>query len=173
MADKKTYPMLSERNWWLLRDKFISSLPQSVSPVYIKTLLSLSSDASAVSNVIRPLKNLGLLSEDNTTNTLTNDWRLDDKYKAVCDTIIKSVYPTELLDLFPDENVDSSIAISWFMSHGIGNSAASKMVSLFTLLRSGNIKSKENRHPITTNKTKTTKCQWRSKNVDFWRLKNA
>jgi hypothetical protein len=145
MAEKKNYPMVSEKNWWALRDKFKSSFPQSVSPVYIKTLLLLASDASANSNVITPLKNLGLLDDDNKTTALANDWRLDEKYKAVCDIILGNVYPVELLDLFPNDSIDIRSAISWFMSQGVGSSAAAKMVSLFVLLRSGKIRDKESR----------------------------
>ena len=129
MADSNSYPMISEKNWWTIREKFKASLPAIATPNYVKTLLTLSSDS-------------GLLDEENKPTALANDWRLDNKYKEVCSSIIKNVYPTELLDLFPDSNVDRASARNWFMSQGVGQGAADKMVALFMLLKSGEIKDK-------------------------------
>lgn len=144
MADQNNgYPMISEKNWWTIRKKFKASLPSAVTPNYIKTLLTMSSDNSANSNVISPLKRMGLINDDNKPTPLANDWRLDDKYKSCCDAIVKAVYPTELLDLFPDSNVDRNAAKSWFMSQGVGQGAADKMVALFILLKNGEIKEKK------------------------------
>ena len=141
--NNNSYPMISERNWWVIRDKFKTSLPSIASPNYVKTLLSLSSDASANSNVIGPMKRIGLLDDESKPTPLANDWRLDNKYKEVCDTIVKNVYANELLDLFPDSTVDRISARNWFMGHGVGATAADKMVALFILLKSGEIKQKK------------------------------
>lgn len=144
MAEQNNgYPMISEKNWWTIREKFKISLPSVASSNYIKTLLTLSSDNSANSNVITPMKRLGLLDDDNKPTALANDWRLDNKYKDTCAAMVKKVYPTELLDLFPDSNVDRTIARDWFMGQGVGQGAADKMVALFTLLKSGEIKEKK------------------------------
>ncbi len=141
MAEQNnTYPMISEKTWWTIREKFKASVPSTVSCNYVKTLLTLSSDNSANSNVITPLKRIGLIDDENKPTALANDWRIDDKYKSVCETIIKSVYPAELLDLFPGLDIDRKSARSWFMSQGVGQGAADKMVALFMLLKSGEIK---------------------------------
>lgn len=144
MADTtSSYPMISEKNWWTIRDKFKASLPSAATANYIKTLLTLSSENSANNNVILPMKRLGLLDEDNKPTSLANDWRLDTKYKSACDTMIKNVYPTELLDLFPGADVDRATAKNWFMGKGVGEATADKMVALFTLLKSGEIRDKK------------------------------
>ena len=92
MADSNSYPMISEKNWWTIREKFKASLPAIATPNYVKTLLTLSSDSSANSNVITPMRRIGLLDEENKPTALANDWRLDNKYKEVCSSIIKNVY---------------------------------------------------------------------------------
>lgn len=141
MAEQNgSYPMISERNWWTIRNKFKASLPAVVSPNYIKTLLTLSSDASANSNVILPMKRLGLIGDDNKPTSLANDWRLDEKYGSACNNMIANVYSSELLDLFPDSDIDRNSARNWFMSQGVGQGAADKMVALFVLMKSGEIK---------------------------------
>lgn len=48
MADSNSYPMISEKNWWTIREKFKASLPAIATPNYVKTLLTLSSDSSAI-----------------------------------------------------------------------------------------------------------------------------
>lgn len=160
-----SYPMISEKNWWILRDKFKASLPATVTPNYIKTLLTMSGDSSAKSNVIVPMKRIGLLDDDNKPTALANEWRLDDKYKSACDKIIRTVYPTELLDLFPESDIDRSVAENWFMSQGVGQGAAGKMAALFILLKSGIIKDKKS---ITSKQTngakKSTSTTGKSKN---------
>ena len=89
------------------------------------------------------MKRIGLIDDENKPTALANDWRIDEKYKTVCDTIIKTVYPAELLDLFPESDVDRIMARSWFMSLGVGQGAADKMVAFFMLLKSGEIKDKK------------------------------
>lgn len=145
MAEQNNgYPMISEKNWWTIREKFKASLPSSVSPNYVKTLLTMSSDNSANSNVIYPMRRLGLIDEDNKPTPLANEWRLDDKYKDACESMVKRVYDAELLDLFPDSTVDRVVARNWFMSRGVGQAAADKMVALFVLLKSAEIKNTKN-----------------------------
>ena len=138
-----SYPTLSEKNWWAIREKFKASIPSSVSATYVKSLLSMANDNSANSNVIYPLKRIGLIDDENKPTALANDWRIDEKYKTVCDKIIKNVYPAELLDLFPGSDIDRGMARSWFMGLGIGQGAADKMVAFFVLLKSGEIKDKK------------------------------
>lgn len=137
------YPTISEKAWWIIRDKFKASLPAAVSPTYVKSLLSMASDNSANSNIITPMKRLGLIDDDNKPTTLTNEWRIDEKYSQACETMLKSVYPAELLDLFPGKEIDKNSARTWFMSQGVGQAAADKMIALFTLLKSEEIKEKK------------------------------
>jgi len=153
MADQSTYPMLSEKSWWTLRDKFKASIPANLSTTFVKSLLSLSSDASANNNIIVPMKRLGLIDDNNKPTTLANDWRIDNKYQATCDAIVKAVYPRELLDLLPDKTVDRSIAKNWFMSKGVGLKTADGMVSLFVLLKRGEVKEKQDRPSGTAKKS--------------------
>jgi hypothetical protein len=114
------------------------------------------------------MKRLGLIDENNKPTQLANDWRLDDKYKAVCEIMIKSVYPAELLDLFPDENIDRNSVNGWFMGHGVGSGAAGKMTALFALLRSGDIKDIQNQKTSNAKKPATkTKLSTKPQTVEY------
>jgi len=169
VADQSTYPTISEKNWWTIRDKFKSSLPATISPNFIKTLLTLSSESSAINNVLLPMKRLGLIDETNKPTQLANDWRLDEKYKVTCQAMISSIYSQELLDLFPEENVDRNIAVNWFMGNGVGSSAAGKMTALFILLKSGEIPGKQERKtPATKKPTSKAKPSSKAKETEVF-----
>jgi len=141
MADKRTYPMISEKGWWQLRNQFKKTIPSVVNVSYLKSLLSLNSDQSA-RNILAPLKQMGIIDADGKPQPRATDWRSDTKYVDVCAEIISEIYPQELLDLFPDTQIDMATARSWFMDTcSLGDNAAKKIASTFSLLRSGEIKS--------------------------------
>jgi len=168
MNEQNTYPIISEKSWWILRERFQASLPSVVSTNYVKTLLSMGSDASANNNVIVPMKRLGLIDDENKPTDLANEWRIDSSYKGACDKILQKVYPKELLDLFAGVEVDRAAAKSWFMGRGVGENTASSMVAVFTLINSGEIKGKKDR--LSNTAPRKTSQQKPKKDTD---LKNS
>lgn len=141
MADKQTYPMISEKNWWDLRNQFKKTIPSSVNPSYVKSLLGFNSDESAKNNIILPLKQLGIIDEEGKPTPLANEWRSDEKYESACKKMLAAIYPQELTDLFPDEEIDSSRVKAWFMdTASIGQSAAGKIANTFILIRTAKVK---------------------------------
>lgn len=141
MAEKQTYPMISEKNWWNLRNQFKKTIPANVNPSYVKSLLGFNSDDSARNNIIIPLKQVGLIDEDGKPTALAIEWRSDDKYSSACKTMLDSLYPRELTDLFPDDEVDIAKVKSWFMdTASIGQSAAGKVANTFILIHSAKIR---------------------------------
>ncbi len=140
MADKQIYPMISEKSWWQLRSQFKKTIPSVVNVSYLKSLLSLNSDQSA-RNILAPLRQMGIIDADGKPQPRATDWRSDTKYPDVCSTIISEIYPQELLDLFPDAQVDTTTAKSWFMDTcSLGDNAAGKITLTFSMLKSGQIK---------------------------------
>lgn len=158
------YPTLSEKTWWTIRNRFKASIPAIVSPTYVKSLLSMANDQSANSNVIAPMRRLGLIDDENKPTALANDWRIDEKYSQACEAMLKSVYPQELLDLFPGSDVDRTSARTWFMSQGVGQAAADKMIALFVLLKSKEISDKKSTEG--NSKTKATPAKKTAQSSD-------
>lgn len=69
-----------------------------------------------------------------------------------------AIYPPELLELFPDKDFDKSKVKEWFKATAkLGDSAANKATSLFTLLKSGEIKSTSGSAQSPAKKTKPEK----------------
>lgn len=134
----QTYPKIPRRIWWLLRDRLKKSVPSSVNPTLVNSLSPMA-DASARSNVIAPLRELGLLDETGKPTKLAERWRHDDEYAAVCQEIRASVYPSELVEAFPDPDSTRRDAIkSWFMKVGrVGESAARMYTDTYLLLSEG------------------------------------
>lgn len=135
MATAATYPKISKKLWWLLRDRFKKSVPSVVTPTLV-TSLSHMADASARSNVISPLRDLGLLDEDNKPTDLAERWRHDDEYAAACHEIRQNTYPHELIEAFPDADSSQKEQIkSWFMKVGqVGEVAAKMYADTYLLL---------------------------------------
>lgn len=140
MADKQIYPMISEKSWWQIRNQFKKTIPSVVNVSYLKSLLSLNSDQSA-RNILAPLKQMGIIDAEGKPQPRATDWRSDAKYSDVCSIIVSDIYPQELLDLFPDTQIDNTAAKSWFMDTcSLGDNAAAKIASTFSLLKSGQVK---------------------------------
>lgn len=135
MADeKKSFPKIAPSNWFALRDKFKLRVPADVSTSYVASALNMEPN-SARSNVIAPLKALGLVQDDGKPTDLAYDWRDDEKYKEVCESIVQNVYPQELQDLFHDKEVSPEKLTSWFMrSAKVGEPAAKMFARTYQML---------------------------------------
>ncbi len=136
---KKGYPKIPLNNWFLLREKFKQRAPEKVSPSYVATALSMG-EASARANIIPPLKVFGLIDEAGKPTDLAYDWRDDDKYPQVCETIVEKVYPQELRDLFHDAHADVKTVERWFARDAkVGESAARAYAATYLLLLEGDL----------------------------------
>lgn len=136
MATAATYPKISRKLWWLLRERFKKTIPSVVTPTLVTSLAPMA-DASARSNVINPLRELGLLDKDDKPTDWAMRWRHDDDYSAVCHEIRKKIYPAELVEAFPEPDSNQKELIkSWFMKVGQVGEAAAKMYADTYLLLS-------------------------------------
>jgi len=126
----KSFPKLAEANWWKLRDLFKRRVPTSVTPSYLASALAMS-DSSAKANIIFPFRKIGIIDEEGKPTNLAYDWRDDDKYPAVCNSILESCYPQEIRDLYHDKNQDLSGLVNWFMSSARCGEPTAKMYSAF------------------------------------------
>lgn len=81
---RQSYPYIPSKSWFALRKKWQTSVPRTeITPSYVASLLDMDTN-SAQRNVIRGLKTVGLLGEDNRPTDLAMRWRLDDQYAEVC-----------------------------------------------------------------------------------------
>lgn len=136
MAERSrpSYPRLSTKAWWTIRQRFQQSLPSAVTPGYLATLFNCA-EASASSNYLRPLKMLGLVNDEGKVTGLGERWRSDDDYQAVCEEIRKTTYPAELRESQPCPNPDKVAVKNWFMrTTGQGNDATEQMAAMYELL---------------------------------------
>lgn len=140
MAEGTTYPKIPESNWWAIRTQFRKSLPPIVSGSYLKSLLSLTSDRAAT-NLLPPLKQIGLIDDEGRPTDRANEWRDDAKYHSVCQAILREVYPPELLSLFAGPEFDRDKIAQWFMTTAkLGDGTAKAAASMYILLNCEEIK---------------------------------
>ena len=138
---KNSFPTIPAANWFSLREKFKQRVPSEINPSYVATTLAMTT-ASASANVLPALRALGIVAEDAKPTDLAYDWRDDNKYKEVCEKIIKNVYPQGLQDLFHNSNDASLESLkSWFMRIAkVGDSAAMKFARTYLMLLQADLK---------------------------------
>jgi hypothetical protein len=131
---KKSYPKIPAKNWWDLRRRFQQSMPTRVTGDYLQSVLGLASAGSAT-NLIGPLRSLGLVDDDGKPTDLANRWRHDEDYADVCGEIIEATYPAALREAHPPPALDMAGVKSWFMRNtGSGESAARAMTAMYQLI---------------------------------------
>ena len=139
MAERKTvYPMLPVNHWWALRDKFKQSIPGTVTANYLATVLNMK-EVSARAKVLPFIQQLGITDDEGKTLDRAREWRDDTMYPDVCATMVKEVYPPELLEAVPDPVSDRAAAERWFSnSTGAGVTAVKRMTLFFSVLIDAN-----------------------------------
>ncbi len=133
MASEISYPKLSVTNWWALRKKFQSNPNIKITPGFLAMHFEMGED-SARTNVIPPLRAIGFIDDDGKPTDLAYDWRDDERYAEVCDTIRTSVYPQDLNDAVIDP-ADRIKVETWFKNKArVGEASARKMAAFYLML---------------------------------------
>jgi len=133
-SNEMSFPKIPSGNWWKLRALFKKRVPAVVTPTYLATALSMA-ERSASANIISPFRKIGIIDDDGKPTDLAYDWRDDEKYSDVCNTLIESCYPQEIKDLFSTPDADPQQLTNWFMSQArCGEQAARHFTRFYMLL---------------------------------------
>lgn len=131
-------PVLNGTVWWTLRQHFRRTLPKVVSETYLAAVLSLMEGPAR--NVLRNLKLLGLVDEENRPTDLAIRWRDDEQYAAACEEIVERAYPDELRAVVPRPDPDPTAAAQWFQrSRRLGDGAAKNAARTYVLIASAKL----------------------------------
>jgi hypothetical protein len=132
--EQRSYPVIPVKHWWALRKQFRKSIPASVTPNYISSVLGMTEE-SARSNVIPSLKAVGIVEDDGKPTQRAVRWRDDDQYTKVCKEIREEVYPKGLLDIGADGTAERMHIERWFANHtGHGEAAVRRMAAIYHVL---------------------------------------
>ena len=151
----ETAPVLNGTVWWSLRQQFSRTLPKFVSETYLATVLSLKEGPAR--NVLRNLKLLGLVDEENRPTDLAIRWRDDEQYAAACEEIAERAYPDELRAAVPRPNPDPTAAAQWFQrSRRLGDGGAKNAARTYVLIASAELHDEAGTRAIRTPGTRTS-----------------
>lgn len=151
-TETKHFPNIPVVHWNKLRTQFKRSIPSNITLNYLATVLDMT-EISARTNILPSLRQIGLLdSEGRTNQDLAKKFRDDELYPKFCEEIVKRIYPQDLLDAFPDKDLNRDRAKKWFMNHtSVGDSAAGRIVSFYVAL----VEADPNPPTTTVNTSKT------------------
>lgn len=117
--------------WATLQRTFFKGIPAKVTNNYLATALSMSEKTAG--NILPQLRNIGLIDNDGVPTELATELRFEASYAAACKTIVTTIYPDELRDLFPDADADVEKVAEWFMRHSGSGLGFSKNAARFYL----------------------------------------
>ena len=144
IKENYNFPTISSNAWWAVRKKFYQTLPKTVTDTYLAGFLEMEPN-SAKSNVLLPLKKLGLIDNEGKPTERAKRWRDDAQYPEVCEEIRTEIYPQELLDTFPDLTSPRANVEKWFANRAsVGERASQKMAALYLLLTEANPNASDN-----------------------------
>ena len=130
-----SYPKISSSAWQTLRARVASAPSIRLTPSFVATLLNMASEKSAISNVVAPLRQLGLLTDEGALTERGAKWRVDGTYAEACQEILDEIYPAELLALTNGNgNLDKNQINSWFQRQGFGDSNARLMAATYVMI---------------------------------------
>lgn len=134
MADSIAYPKVGLKPWAMLRARAASAPSTRFSGQLVAALLGMTPD-SATGNVIRPMRQLGLLDDEGSLTQRGNKWRLDASYSDACQEILDEIYPADLA-AFTDESgkADKSAVSTYFQHQGLGASNARQMAATYAMI---------------------------------------
>ena len=125
----KSYPKIVKAAWFYLRDRAENTPSIKITPSVVMATFSLSSQASARDNIVKPLTMLGIIDDDGSLTELGKLWRNKDTYSDACQKIIATWYPDDLIGM------DDAAAVErWFTAQGFGASNARQMATSYKLL---------------------------------------
>lgn len=165
MAERKAYPALPAHLYWALRQKFIQSYPARVTRDYLKSALGVGDKVAK--NVHPPLKQLGLIDDENRPTDLAQKWRDDARYADATREIIEAVYPQDLRDVSPPDNPDLAAASRWFLNDTkAGLPRARQLATFYVMLAKGDPSDTSGARPRRTATTAASVAQRREPKSD-------
>jgi hypothetical protein len=135
MADG--YPKVSSSAWRTLRSRAASAPSTKFTPSSVAAMLGLANPDSARTNIVGPLRRMGLIDEDGALTPLGRKWRVDASYAEACQDIVDAHYPADLAGLTAaDGTPDAAQVKTWLEHKGFGDSNARQMAATYAMIAS-------------------------------------
>lgn len=135
MATATLYPKVPAKAWTVLRAKASTAPSTKFTASAVAALLDMANPDSARTNIVSPLRKLGLIEEEGALTARGNKWRNDATYAEACQEIIDEIYPSELSALTNDSGApDRSRVMTWLQHTGLGDSNARQMAATYVMI---------------------------------------
>lgn len=137
MADRAGFPQIPRPVWYGVRTMFNKSLSRKLDENSLAA--SLDVQPSAARQYLVELKRVGLLTDDGAATDLAGKWRQDDLYAEATEEILRTAYPSSLVDLAPAGSADRAVVERWFKNQGLGEGTAKNKAATYLMIANGGI----------------------------------
>lgn len=134
MADKNSFPQIPSTVWWGMRSILQKTPNATIDDRFLGIHLSV--QEAAARQYISELKRVGILTDDGKATPLAVRWRHDETYWAATQEIIKTSYPSGLVEVAPPGEADRQRVVSWFTREGLGTGTANNKAATYLLIGS-------------------------------------
>jgi hypothetical protein len=137
VAESGGYPKVPSKAWRELRSRARSAPSVKFTPDMVAALLGFGSPQSASTNVVAPMRRIGLFDDNGGLTPLGNKWRVDASYGDACQEILDNAYPSDLAALTDGSgSPDINRVRTWFGHQGFGDSNARQMAATYVMIAS-------------------------------------
>ncbi|MBY4277418.1 DUF5343 domain-containing protein [Rhodococcus fascians] len=135
---KRSYPYMSVPAWATVRKAIVRAVPKNFSLDYVQSVLGVTEKTAK--NILPQFKNMGIVDADGQLTQLGLDIRSDQHYPEACRKIVEEVYPSGLLDAFPEPGEQGDEIAQWFMRNANSGQAGARIqTKFFVMLTSGQV----------------------------------
>lgn len=129
---KRGFPYMSLNVWAELRRALNRNVPTKIDIRYLESILNTSEKNAR--NIWPQLRNLGLIDDSGTPLDLAKKIRMDTDYVEAAKEVVDHAYPTQLRELYPGPQEDSTAVTNWFMRETSGGQIGSAAQARFYLM---------------------------------------
>ncbi len=142
---KTRMPQMTEAAYIKVRDAFRRTLPARVTSTWVKANIDGYHAEASARSLISNLGLMSLIDKEGAPTDIAQQWRVDEGYAAACDVILRSAFPSDLVDAVSGSVPDTEVLVNLFMNYGVGVGSAKNLARIFRLVASKSLPSGESK----------------------------
>ena len=132
----KSLPQMTEAAYSKVREAFRRSVPGKVTVAWVMANVDGYRIEASARSLIANLRLFGLVDDTGSPTDVAMDWRIDEKYAASCEILLRNAFPSDIVDAVSGVMPPQDVLERLFMNHGVGLGSAKNLTRIFRLVAS-------------------------------------